>query len=52
MVMLGSFLSSTQVEPVIADPDGCKVTRFERVYGAIADAIGGMAQQIRKAANA
>ena len=52
VVMLGSFLSSTQAEPIIADPDGSDVTRFERIYGAIADAVGGMAQQIREAVHA
>ena len=52
VVMLGSFLSSTRAEPIIADPDGSDVTRFERIYGAIANAVGGMAQQIREATNA
>jgi hypothetical protein len=50
--MLGSFLSSSQADPMIADPDGSDVTRFERIYGAIADAVGGMAQQIRDARSA
>jgi protein-tyrosine-phosphatase/predicted ATP-grasp superfamily ATP-dependent carboligase len=52
VVMLGSFLSSARVGPIIADPDGSDVTRFERIYGAIADAVGGMAQQIRDSAHA
>ena len=52
VVMLGSFLSSTQAEPIIADPDGSDVTYFERIYAAIANAVGGMAQQIREATNA
>jgi protein-tyrosine-phosphatase/predicted ATP-grasp superfamily ATP-dependent carboligase len=52
VVMLGSFLSSTAAEPVIADPDGSDVTQFERTYGAIANAVGGMAQRIREAAHA
>ena len=52
VVMLGSFLSSPQINPIIEDPDGCEVTRFERTYGAIADAVGGLAQQIREARNA
>jgi protein-tyrosine-phosphatase len=51
IVMLGSFLSSPASDPIIADPDGRDITRFERTYGAIADAIGGMAQQIRDARN-
>jgi protein-tyrosine phosphatase len=51
IVMLGSFLSSPASDPIIADPDGRGITRFERTYGAIADAIGGMAQQIRDARN-
>ena len=51
VVMLGSFLSSVRVDPVIADPDGSGVTRFERTYGAIADAVGGLAQQIRERTN-
>jgi protein-tyrosine-phosphatase len=51
IVMLGSFLSSPASNPTIADPDGCDITRFERTYGAIADAIGSMAQQIRDARN-
>lgn len=52
VVMLGSFLCSKWAVPVIADPDGNDVTRFERIYGAIANAVGGMAQQIREATNA
>ena len=52
VVMLGSFLSSTRAEPIIADPDGSDVTRFERIYGAIANAVGGMAQQIRETTHA
>ena len=51
LVMLGSFLSSPACDPIIADPDGCEVTRFERTYGGIADAVGSMAQQIRDARN-
>ncbi len=51
IVMLGSFLSSPAIDPIIADPDGCDIMRFERTYGAIADAIGSMAQQIRDARN-
>jgi len=31
---------------------GSEVARFERTYGAIADAVGGLAQQIREARNA
>ena len=52
VVLLGSFLSSARVDPIIADPDGCDITRFERIYGAIADGVGGLAQQIRKSTNA
>ena len=52
VVMLGSFLSSARVDPIIADPDGSDVTRFERIYGAIADAVGGLAQQIRESTDA
>jgi protein-tyrosine-phosphatase/predicted ATP-grasp superfamily ATP-dependent carboligase len=51
IVRLGSFLSSPASDPIIADPDGCDLTQFERTYGGIADAIGGMAQQIRDARN-
>jgi protein-tyrosine-phosphatase/predicted ATP-grasp superfamily ATP-dependent carboligase len=52
VVMLGSFLSSARVAPTIADPDGSDITRFERTYGAIADGVGGLAQRIRKSADA
>lgn len=52
VVMLGSFLSSIRADPIIVDPDGCEVTRFERIYGAIANAVGGMAQQIREVTDA
>ena len=52
VVMLGSFLSSTRANPVIVDPDGSDVTRFERTYSAIADAVGGLAQQIREVSHA
>ena len=52
VVLLGSFLSSARVDPIIADPDGSDVTRFERIYGAIADAVGGLAQHIRESTDA
>jgi len=52
VIMLGSFLSSVRVDRIIADPDGCDITRFERIYGAIADGVGGLAQQIRESKNA
>ena len=49
IVTLGSFLSSPETDPIIADPDGRDVTDFERTYGAISDAIGSVAQNIRDA---
>lgn len=52
IVMLGSFASSIHAARIIADPDGSDVMRFERTYGAIMDAVGGLAQRIREACNA
>jgi protein-tyrosine phosphatase len=51
VVMLGSFSSHISSNRAIADPDGGDLAKFESVYAEIADAVLGLAKEIRRAGN-
>jgi len=52
IVMLGSFSPHRGSRRAIADPDGGDLARFESIYSEIADAIAGLAKEIRRSRNA